>query len=425
MNLRLWGLGSVSLLALLAVPATAQASVGVGIQAGPVRLTGAAHAGSNYALPPVYVVNTGTLPESVFIRIERVSPGHGLTVPPSWIHAAGSTVTLAQGQSARIPLELAVPPTAKPGVYFSDVIVKGAAATSAGGANFDVAAATDLGFRVAPGAVSGPWFSVPTWVLLAMVAIFLLAASAALARRSGLRIRIEREPVAFERVRTGARLTRPGSRFLLPLLLAGVAGCGSGSAAAPAGAGNAASITLTLHTVSFIRAVDVNPPKGTFSGCQSGVGATHSTSTQLGYPNGVCWFGPPGTSASYPITILNKGVASSIDVYGSNAVPSDANGDQWALCNAGSHAAVTCTGRNGLPGVDQYRVVNSRPGARPNSAGLRDDPACDPEFSASGGCKAGHMESETEGIKLIGPTSPTDSISKTWTVTITWMPVPQ
>ena len=165
MHLRWWLSAPFALLMLLAVPASAYASVGIGIQAGPVRLSGAAHPGGSYALPAVYVVNTGTQEESVVIRIERLSAGHGRTVPPSWIQAAGGAVELSHNQSARIPLQLVVPATAKPGAYFSDVVVRGSAAVSGAGANFGVAAATDLEFRVAPGLVSGPCLSLPGWLL--------------------------------------------------------------------------------------------------------------------------------------------------------------------------------------------------------------------------------------------------------------------
>jgi hypothetical protein len=194
MQLRWWLSGPMALVALLAVSSVAYASVGVGIQAGPVRLSGAAHPGGSYALPAVYVVNTGTEEESLVIRIERVSPGNGRTIPPSWIQTGGSAVRLSHGQSARIPLELAVPATAKPGPYFSDVIVKGSTAISAGGANFGVAAATNLEFRVAPGAVSGPWLRLPGWLLPVIVGLLVVAGAAVLMRKSGLRLRIERQP---------------------------------------------------------------------------------------------------------------------------------------------------------------------------------------------------------------------------------------
>src|SRR5580693_9790754 len=108
MHLRLW-LPVASGLLMLAAPVAADASVGVGVQAGPVRLAGAAHPGGTYALPPVYVVNTGTQAESVTIRIERISRGTGRTIPPTWIQVAGLPAALGHGQSARIPLNLVVP----------------------------------------------------------------------------------------------------------------------------------------------------------------------------------------------------------------------------------------------------------------------------------------------------------------------------
>jgi len=171
-------------------------STGVVVQAGPVRLAAPAHPGGTYTLPSVYVINTGTEPESVAIRVERISHGTGRTVPPSWIRVSALPSQLGHGQSARVPLDLVVPSGARPGQYFSDVVVTGSAALTAGGANLGVAAATDLEFRVAPGAVAQPWFSMPTWVLAAAAAIVVLAAGAVLASRSGIRIRIEREPAS-------------------------------------------------------------------------------------------------------------------------------------------------------------------------------------------------------------------------------------
>jgi hypothetical protein len=193
MHQRLWLLAGIGALALVAAPVAAQASVGVGVQAGPVRLAGAAHPGGTYSLPAVYVVNTGTQAESVGIRIERLSRGTGRTVPASWIRVTALSSRLGHGQSARIPLDLVVPASARPGQYFSDVVVTGSAALTAGGANLGVAAATDLEFRVAAGAASRPWFSMPAWVLAAAGGILVLGAASVAAGRSGIRIRIERE----------------------------------------------------------------------------------------------------------------------------------------------------------------------------------------------------------------------------------------
>jgi hypothetical protein len=193
MHLRLGLSAAFGLLLLAAAPAAADASVGVGVQAGPVRLAGAAHPGGTYALPPVYVVNTGTQPESVGIRIERISRGTGRSVPSAWIRVSALPPSLGHGQSARIPLSLVVPPRARPGQYFSDVVVTGSAALTVGGAHLGVAAATDLEFRIAPGAVpTHGWFAMPSWVPIGVVFILALAAAAVLMTRSGIRIRIER-----------------------------------------------------------------------------------------------------------------------------------------------------------------------------------------------------------------------------------------
>lgn len=191
MHLRLWLTLPISALVLAAWPAMSYASVGVGVQAGPVRLAGVVHPGGQYALPPVYVVNTGTEPESVTIRIERISPGTGRTVPASWVHVSGP-VRLSHAEAAHIPLTLTVPRTAVPGRYFSDVVARGSAALVAGGANLGVAAATNLEFTVAPGAVSAGWFSAPGWLLPFVVIVIVLGAAVVAIRRSGLRIRIER-----------------------------------------------------------------------------------------------------------------------------------------------------------------------------------------------------------------------------------------
>jgi hypothetical protein len=195
MHRRLWPLIPLGVLTLLALQAgTAEASIGVGIQAGPVLLSGVAHPGGSYALAPVYVVNTGTQPETVALRIERISPGHGMTVPQSWIRASGPSVTLAHNQSARIPLQLAVPATARPGHYFSDVVAKGSAGIAAGRANLAVAAATNLEFTVAPGVVGSSWLSLPRWLLPGVALLLVFAVAVFIVRNSGLRVRLERQP---------------------------------------------------------------------------------------------------------------------------------------------------------------------------------------------------------------------------------------
>jgi hypothetical protein len=178
--------------ALVSLAVTSEASVGVGVQAGPVLLASAAHPGGSYALPPVYVVNTGTQPEVVSVRIDRLSAGRGRPVPPSWIHA-GPSVRLTAHQAARISLQLVVPAGARTGAYLSDVVAAGSGTISEGNANLGVAAATKLEFRVAPGPVSARlWPAVPAWLEWAAGGLLLFAIAFLGLRRSGWRIRIER-----------------------------------------------------------------------------------------------------------------------------------------------------------------------------------------------------------------------------------------
>ena len=178
--------------ATVSLAMAAQASVGVGVQAGPVLLASAAHPGGSYALPPVYVVNTGTQPEVVSVRIDRLSHGSGRAVPPSWIQV-GPSVHLTAHQAARISLQLIVPAGARTGAYLSDVVAAGSGTISEGNANLGVAAATKLEFRVAPGpAGAGLWPAVPGWLIWVAGGLLLVAAAVAVGLRSGIRVRIER-----------------------------------------------------------------------------------------------------------------------------------------------------------------------------------------------------------------------------------------
>jgi len=421
MHLRLWAIGA-GLLAVLAVPATAQASVGVGIQAGPVRLAGAAHAGGSYALPAVLVVNTGTIPESVSLSVDRVSAGSGRTVPPSWVHADGA-VTLDPKQSASVPLQLVVPATARPGRYFSDVLVKAGAPNSASGASFDAGAATELAFTVAPGPVPSPWFSVPIWVLPGIGVVLLIAAAAGLMRRFGVRVRIEREWASASSLAMrviGApwlhqATWRRVARLAMPVALTALAGCGT--AAAPQGSSNGAAITLTLHTVSDVRSVVVSPSQGTFTSCVGGSATDHTPSTRklLGFPNGTCSF--------YPITVTNQGIPAHIEVYASDAAAADQNG-QWTLCNSGAHPAATCAdGHGNEPGLNQFLLANFNQVGTTFPTGLTGDLSCDHVFNLAGRCWSGHGAEQEEGIKLTGPSQTTDTAT-TWTMTVTWFAVP-
>jgi hypothetical protein len=130
------------------------------------------------------------------VRVERLSGGTGLAVPPLRVHVIGRNVRLQPRQAARIPLELVVPAGAKMGAYLSDVVLFGSAAVSAGRADLGVAAATKLEFSVGPGPVPGPGLlpALPSWAVWAMTALLLLAVAVFAFRRAGFQVRVERKP---------------------------------------------------------------------------------------------------------------------------------------------------------------------------------------------------------------------------------------
>jgi hypothetical protein len=156
----------------------------------PIRLAKLARAGSNYSLPSVNVANTGTQAESVSVRVERLSRGNGRKVPPSWVHAGQSLIRLSPNQQANIPLQLSVPVGAKPGRYLSDIVVVASAVIPVGSTNFGAAAATKLEFRVGEARPAGSFPALWAWWALATAILVVFGGLAA--RRSGLRIRIER-----------------------------------------------------------------------------------------------------------------------------------------------------------------------------------------------------------------------------------------
>ena len=194
---RRWPVLLAVLAALVAVwwaAPPAQASVGVGVQAAPVRLSGAARAGQSYQLPALAVINTGSQPEAITVRVQRIMPGPGRAVPATWVHITGQGVRVPPHAEASIPLGLSVPRSAKPGDYLTELVAYGSAAVRAGAAHLGAAAATKLEFRVTAGPAGLLGF-VPGWAGWAggwLFLLALLAVAGTAARRSGLRLRLVR-----------------------------------------------------------------------------------------------------------------------------------------------------------------------------------------------------------------------------------------
>lgn len=198
-------------------------------------------------------------------------------------------------------------------------------------------------------------------------------------------------------------------------LLAGVTACGA--VAAPEQAvGKSASISVSLQTVPTVRSVTISPSHSTFVNCQGGdsEGNTRSQGNKLGFPNGTC-------VVKSTIEITNTGIASDIDISGSDAEPADGM-TSWSLCSTGHNTAVTCTGRKHRPGPNQYEVVNFGTFGS-QRGGITEAPRCDRVFGPEGSCWATEGLVVAEGLRLIGPQWSSDT-STNWTVTITWTPVP-
>jgi hypothetical protein len=209
----------------------------------------------------------------------------------------------------------------------------------------------------------------------------------------------------------------PGSLRFAPalLLLAGLTACGSVGAPQQA-IGRSGSITVSLQTVPTVRSVTISPSHATFADCTGGDGGanTRSERNKLGFPNGTC-------VVKTTILITNSGIASDIDISGSDAEPADGL-TGWSLCNTGDNGAVACTGHKHRPGPNQYEVINFGTfGAQ--RGGISDTPRCDRALGPLGSCWATQGLVVAEGVRLVGPQWSTDT-STNWTVTITWTPVP-
>ncbi|MBV9451166.1 MAG: hypothetical protein JO345_35300 [Streptosporangiaceae bacterium] len=185
---------AVGFVAVLGFASPARASIGVGVQADPVRLGVTAHPGGSYSLPSLFVVNTGTEPEAISVQVKRLSSGPGQAIPASWIRIGSIGEQIQPRQQVLIPLQLSTPGDARPGSYRSDIVVTGssaAAGSAAGGVRFGAAAATGLEFKIVPGATSSGWLGLPAWKWWLSALVVLLALVVFGIRHTGLRVRIE------------------------------------------------------------------------------------------------------------------------------------------------------------------------------------------------------------------------------------------
>lgn len=186
----LFALAALGLFGAAAAPA-ADASIGVGIQANPVRLAGVAHPGGSYTLPSLFVENTGTQAESLTVAVKRLAGDTGLAFPASWVQVGAVAGMLKPRQQALVTIRLVPPADAKPGSYRDDLVVTGTAGATVGNVRFGAGATTPLEFSVVPGPAAGGWLGLPLWKWWLIGALAVVAAVTLVVRRTGLRIRVE------------------------------------------------------------------------------------------------------------------------------------------------------------------------------------------------------------------------------------------
>jgi len=179
--------------AVLAVawPAAAFADVGAGVGASPIVLAPTATPGREYSLPPLYVMNTGTVTSSYKLRVEQFSPHSGRSVPERWISFARNDFVLAPKAYSYVKLTLSVPSGAPAGSYTSDLVAGTVAGHVGAGTVAAAQAATKLMFSVRDGGGGLPWLW-PLWAYLVIGTLLLVGLMVVIQRRYGFHLQVER-----------------------------------------------------------------------------------------------------------------------------------------------------------------------------------------------------------------------------------------
>lgn len=183
---------ALALAAAILLPASALATVGVGVGTVPLTVAERVVPGHTYRVrPDFYLVNTGDHTTTYTLRVERLSAQDGSTLLPSWVALAPITRRLAPGEHALVHVLLHLPRGVGGGSYASDIVASGAAGAGRNGVAVGAAAATPIRITVGGtrGSLGWPW---PLWVNLVAGGALVLLTLAAVARRVGLRVVVER-----------------------------------------------------------------------------------------------------------------------------------------------------------------------------------------------------------------------------------------
>ena len=82
----------------------------------------------------------------------------------------------------------------------------------------------------------------------------------------------------------------------------------------------------------------------------------------MGFPWGTCAVGNR-VKGKDPVTITYNGIQGLVFVHAGWAMPNGNEiGTPWKPCSSAGHRAVACTGKNGMPGYNQYTGAELQPG---------------------------------------------------------------
>jgi hypothetical protein len=166
---------------------SAGGSLGAGVGASPIALPKPAEPGHAYALPSLYVVNTGTLRSLYHVRVERLSPGSASVLPAGWVTIERNDFQLAGHQSAIVPIRITIPAKAKAGDYLSDLVASTTSPSRGGGTALGAAAATKLQLSIKSDTSPLPWKT----ITLILAGLLGLLGGSWIVVRSGIRLRLE------------------------------------------------------------------------------------------------------------------------------------------------------------------------------------------------------------------------------------------
>ena len=188
--------------------------------------------------------------------------------------------------------------------------------------------------------------------------------------------------------------------------------------------GHSNSTAITLKTMQTYRTVTVTPDAVNCGSYRRGVYPNKSNGA-MGFPNGTCAVGDR-VKGKDPIKITYNGMQGYVYVHAGWAMPNGNEvGTPWHPCSSAGHEVVRCTGKNGLPGYNQYTVRNFSPES-PVATQITGNNVCDVNFRPVGGCYASRGNAQREGIYLTGPSKiPSTDTAQSWTAWVIWTAVPQ